>query len=147
MMINPMRSLTAHYTCNSLQLQTISKPEISSDTIPRICRISSCKCCKANSEDPRDKCHCFSWSAEKEHKEAERHQTVEDKSRYQQTYIDEERALNYWGRCCFWKDPADEIDLKQASPDEPDLSFKKDTTEMKKVRKNLPLEYFSDNLI
>jgi hypothetical protein len=27
------------------------------------------------------------------------------------------------------------------------LSFKKDTTEMKKVRKNLPLEYFSDNLI
>jgi len=143
-----MRSLTARYTCNSLQPLNISKTEISSSTISGICGICSCKCCKANSEDPRDKCHCFSWRAEKEHKEAEQHQTVEDKSRYQQTYIDEERALNYWGRCCFWKDPADEIDLKQASPDEPDLSFKKDTAEMKKkAPENSDLGCFSDNLI
>lgn len=85
---------------------------------------------------------------EKEHKEAEQHQTVEDKSRYQQIDIDEERALNYWGCCCLWKDSTDEIVPKQVSPDEAHLSFKKDTAEMKKkARKNLNLEYFSDNLL
>jgi hypothetical protein len=90
----------------------------------------------------------FFWRAEKEHKEAEQHQTVEDEFRYQQIDIDEERALNYWGRCCFWKDSTDEIVPKQVSPDELHLSFKKDTTETKKkTRKNLDLECFSDNLI
>ena len=143
-----MRSLTTRYTCNSLQPLTISKTETSSSTIPGICKICSCKCCKANSEDPRDKCHCFFWGVEKEHKEAEQHQTVEDKSRYQQIDIDEERALNYWGCCCLWKDSTDEIVPKQVSPDEAHLSFKKDTAEMKKkARKNLNLEYFSDNLL
>jgi hypothetical protein len=125
-----MRSLTSRNGHDTVQLQTISNTEMSSNTNARICRICSCKCCKANTEDPSNKCHCFFWRAEKEHEEADQHQTVEERFHYRQININEERVLNYWGRCCLWKESTDEIAAKQVSLDQPDLSFMKGITEM-----------------